>query len=130
MRTKIMLAAILALVMTGYPFMAGAVSRHGISRYSLFLLTCHTELPAKVNIEQARLMIPESQVIVRGSIAQRISQDLYVFEDDSSSILVTIPETVRSGEHFSRLKLLELHGELTKSPSSVKIRVAKMIEVD
>ena len=84
---------------------------------------------ARISVEQARVTRPATPVIVRGNILQYVGTDLYVFEDNTSSILVTIPEDSWGGQVVTPENTVELEGELQKLPTSVRIRVAKLTKV-
>ena len=83
-----------------------------------------------ISVQEARLRTDETPVIVRGNIIQYVGKDQYVFEDESSSILVAIPPD-RWGEleNITPANLVELHGKLLKYPTYVKINVAKIVKV-
>lgn len=87
----------------------------------------HTQAP--ISVEQARLAQPESPVIIRGNIQQFVGNNLYVFADKSSSVLIAIPEGIWDGLDISPRNLVEIHGEVRRSPHNVKISVAKIIKV-
>lgn len=82
-----------------------------------------------ISVEQARVAQPECTVIVKGCIRQQVGNEQYVFEDDTSSILVTITEDIWSGQDITSDNLVELHGEVRRSPRQVKISVAKVVKV-
>lgn len=82
-----------------------------------------------ISVKQARVTQPESSVIVQGSIKQQVGYEQYVFEDGTSSILVTIPADAWSGQDITPGCLVKLHGEVRRSPDQVKISVAKVIKV-
>ena len=82
-----------------------------------------------ISVEQARVTQPESSVTVKGKIRQQVGDEQYVFEDGTSSILVTIPAATWSGQDITPENLVELHGEVRRSPRQVKISVAKVVKV-
>ncbi len=82
-----------------------------------------------ISVEQARVTFDDSRVIVRGRIVQHVNNDQYVFEDASSSVLVTLPSSVWDGHVITPQNIVELHGELVKTTSYVKIKVAKLVKL-
>ncbi|MCC8193736.1 MAG: NirD/YgiW/YdeI family stress tolerance protein [Deltaproteobacteria bacterium] len=84
---------------------------------------------ARVTVEQARYAKAGTPVVVKGSIAQHVGSDQYVFEDETSSILVSIPDQTWRGQDIAPTNVVELHGTLKKTPRLVKINVAKIVKV-
>ena len=84
---------------------------------------------APISVEQARVTLVYSRVIVRGRIAQHVGDEQYVFEDATSSVLVTIPGALWQGQVITPKNLVELHGETARSPSCVQIRVARLVKI-
>ena len=85
---------------------------------------------ARVSVEQARAATAETPVIVRGNIVQHIESDQYVFRDATSSILVNIPENSWPRQDVTPKTIVELEGELWRSPTSTRLRVAKLTRVE
>ena len=83
----------------------------------------------RVSVAQARQKFAETPVIVRGNITQYVGSDQYVFEDATSSILVSISDDKWHEQDVTSKCLVELHGKLQKSPTVIKISVAKIIKV-
>lgn len=97
--------------------------------WSMNLTESGISLPiTEVCVRDARLAMSETPMIVRGNIVQYVGSDQYVFEDDTSSILVFIPADTWQNVEVTPGDVVELHGKLLRSPTSVKIDVDKVVK--
>ena len=132
MRPGILFAAALcAFITTGLPSNASAAFRGKTHPVLFHELSGGFPGPGfiPVSVEQARQARAECPVMIRGNIKQYVGRSLYVFEDGSSSILVDIPEDKWPRQDVTPDCLVELRGEVRRSPKSVKIAVAKLVKV-
>ncbi|SBW08899.1 putative Protein YgiW [uncultured delta proteobacterium] len=83
----------------------------------------------QVSVQEARQTGCEMPVVVRGNITQYAGSDQYVFEDATSSILVSIPPDRWHDQDVTPEDLVELHGRLLRSSAGVRIAVAKIIKL-
>ncbi|WP_414147817.1 YgiW/YdeI family stress tolerance OB fold protein [Erwinia sp. BNK-24-b] len=79
-----------------------------------------------VKVKQAQEMKDDSWITLRGSIDKRISEDDYIFRDDTGTIKVDIDHKRWEGQTITPKDKVEIQGELDKDFNSVELDVKKI----
>jgi len=81
---------------------------------------------AVVTVKQAQDMPDDAWVTMRGSIEKRISDDDYIFRDETGTMKVDIDHKRWEGQNITPKDKVELQGELDKDFNSVELDVKKV----
>ncbi|WP_380182704.1 YgiW/YdeI family stress tolerance OB fold protein [Kalamiella sp. sgz302252] len=79
-----------------------------------------------VTVKQAQDMQDDAWVTMRGSIEKRISEDDYIFRDETGTIKVDIDHKRWEGQTVTPKDKVEIQGELDKDFNSVEVDVKKV----
>ncbi|WP_434638680.1 YgiW/YdeI family stress tolerance OB fold protein [Klebsiella sp. I138] len=80
-------------------------------------------------VENAKSLRDDTWVTLRGKIVQRISDDLYKFQDASGTVNVDIDHKRWNGLTVTPQDTVEIQGEVDKDWNSVEIDVKQMTKV-
>lgn len=80
-------------------------------------------------VENAKSLRDDTWVILRGKIVQRVSDDLYKFQDASGTVNVDIDHKRWNGLTVTPQDTVEIQGEVDKDWNSVEIDVKQITKV-
>ena len=78
----------------------------------------------------AKTMRDDTWVTLRGNIIERVSDDLYIFKDDSGTVNVDIDHKRWNGQTITPQDVVEIQGEVDKDWNSVEIDVKQIRKVN
>lgn len=81
-------------------------------------------------VEAAKSMRDDTWVTLRGNIVERISDDLYLFKDNTGTINVDIDHKRWNGVTVTPQDKVEIRGEVDKDWNSVEIDVKQISKFD
>lgn len=120
------MAAVLALLST--PVLAntqGGFSGPGNTQSGGFVGPDGTS----TTVANAKTLRDDTWVTLRGTIVERISDDLYIFKDESGTINVDIDHKRWNGVTVTPQDRVEIRGEVDKDWNSVEIDVKQIQKV-
>ena len=79
--------------------------------------------------EKAKTLRDDTKVTLRGHIVERISDDDYLFRDESGTINVDIDQKHWNGQTITPQDKVEIRGEVDKDWNSVEIDVKQIIKL-
>lgn len=84
--------------------------------------------PALVTVEQAKGMSDDAMVALKGNITQHLGGKKYEFKDATGTITVEISGKRWQGQNIGPDDLVEIHGEIDKEWTSIKIEAKRIIK--
>lgn len=84
---------------------------------------------SSATVESAKSLRDDTWVTLRGSIVERISDDLYLFKDATGTINVDIDDKRWNGVTVTPQDTVEIQGEVDKDWNSVEIDVKQIKKV-
>ena len=82
-----------------------------------------------MTVEKAKTMSDDTWVTLRGKIVERISDDLYKFQDGSGTVNVDIDHKRWNGVTVTPQDTVEIQGEVDKDWNSVEIDVKQIRKI-
>lgn len=79
-----------------------------------------------VTVKQAQDMNDDAWVTMRGNIEKRVSDDDYIFRDETGTMKVDIDHKRWEGQNITPKDKVEIQGELDKDFNSVELDVKKI----
>ena len=84
---------------------------------------------SSATVESAKSLRDDTWVTLRGNIVERISDDLYKFQDSSGTVNVDIDHKRWNGVTVTPQDTVEIQGEVDKDWNSVEIDVKQITKV-
>ena len=76
-----------------------------------------------VSVKQAKTMLDDAYVVLKGNILKRLTADEYLFSDGTGTITVEIDEDDWAGQTVQPSDKIEITGEIDKTYRTIKIDV-------
>ena len=80
-------------------------------------------ITAKATVAEALKLNDDAYVTIQGNIVKQISEDKYLFKDETGSITVEIDQNKWLGQSVDSKDKVELSGEIEKDLTSTKLDV-------
>lgn len=82
-----------------------------------------------VTVKEAKEMKDDSWVTVRGTIEKRLSDDDYLFRDETGTLSVEIDDKTWQGQSVSPKDKVELQGEIDKAFNDAQLEVKQVRKI-